>query len=140
MSDSPDNDQKTEDPTPKKRREAVEQGDVLQSRELGIALVMIVGAAWIAFLGPMMLGALRVMLIDGLSFNAADLRNFDPGNAALRLIGMVVVPLFILFGVTIAAAIGTPAMLGSLGFRSKAFSFKASKLNPANGIKRMFGM
>lgn len=139
MSDQ-DNDQKTEAPTPKKLRDAVEQGNVLQSRELGIALVMLCGAAWFAFLGPMMLDALRTMLIDGLSFDAADLRHFDPGSAMLRLIGIVVVPLFTLFALTIAAAIGTPAMLGSLGFRSKAFGFKTSKLNPANGIKRMFGM
>ena len=30
-------------------------------------------------------------------------------------------------------------MLGSLGFRSDAFAFKGSKLNPMNGLKRMFG-
>src|SRR3546814_14323970 len=31
-------------------------------------------------------------------------------------------------------------MLGSFGFRSKAFGFKASKLNPLSGLKRIFGM
>ena len=139
MADTPDNDQKTEAPTPKKRREAAEKGDVLQSRELGIALVILGGGAWIAFAGPMMLGALRTMLTDGLTFSAGDLRNFDPGNAAMRLVGIVIVPIFILFALTTVAAIATPAMLGSFGFRSQAFSFKASKLNPANGLKRMFG-
>src|SRR3546814_710518 len=56
------------------------------------------------------------------------------------LIGIVIVPLFGLFALTIAAAIGGPAMLGSFGFRSKAFGFKASKLNPLSGLKRIFGM
>jgi flagellar biosynthetic protein FlhB len=37
------------------------------------------------------------------------------------------------------AAIATPAMLGSLGFRSEAFGFKANKMNPLTGLKRMFG-
>src|SRR3546814_19796126 len=32
------------------------------------------------------------------------------------------------------------SMLGSLGFRPGAFRPKASKLNPAAGLKRMFGM
>ncbi|WP_129794305.1 flagellar type III secretion system protein FlhB [Sphingosinicella sp. CPCC 101087] len=140
MSENPDQDQKTEAPSPKKRREAAEKGDVLQSRELGIALVILGGAAWIAFAGPMMVGALRIMVMDGLTFDASDLRNFDPGSAALRLIGIIALPLLSLFALTLVAAIGTPALLGSLGFRSGAFAFKGSKLNPINGLKRMFGM
>lgn len=140
MSDAPDKDQKTEAPTDKRRREAAEKGDVLQSRELGTALVVLAGAAWLALAGPLFLGSLEQMLIDGLSFDNGDLRTFDPGTAALRLIAIVVVPLLALFALTIAAAIGGPAMLGSLGFRAQAFGFKASKLNPMSGLKRMFGM
>ena len=81
MSDSR---QRTREPRhrlPKRRRDAAEKGDVLQSRELGTALVVMVGAAWIAFAGPMMVGALQNVLGQGLTFNAADLRDFDPGSA-----------------------------------------------------------
>ncbi|QPQ55363.1 flagellar biosynthesis protein FlhB [Allosphingosinicella flava] len=140
MSEEADKDQKTEAPTPKRRKDAIEKGDVLQSRELGTALVIVGGAIWIAMAGPMMLGALQDMLADALTFDASALRNFQPGEIALRLVGMVAVPLILLFAITIAAAIGTPAALGSLGFRSKAYAFKASKLNPMSGLKRMFGM
>src|SRR3546814_12303946 len=79
------------------------------------------------------------MLSDALTFEAADVRGFDPGSAALRLIGIVIVPLFGLFALTIAAAIGGPAMLGSFGFRSKAFGVKARKLKTRSGPKRIFG-
>src|SRR3546814_17712875 len=79
------------------------------------------------------------MLSDALTFEAADVRGFDPGSAALRLIGIVIVPLFGLFALTIAAAIGGPAMLGSFRFRSTAFGFKARKLNPLSGLQRIFG-
>jgi flagellar biosynthetic protein FlhB len=140
LSDQPDNDQKTEAPTPKKRRDAAQKGDVLQSRELGTALVILVGAAWIAFAGPMVVGALETMISDALTFDAADLRQFDPGTAILRSLGVIALPLVGLFAVTIVAAIGTPAALGSLGFRAGAFAFKGGKLNPLSGIKRMFGM
>jgi flagellar biosynthesis protein FlhB len=140
MSDTPDKDQKTEAPTDKRRRDAAEKGDVLQSKELGVALVVLAGAVWIALAGPMMVGALEEMLAEGLTFDAADIRDFDPAAAALRLIGIVVLPLFGLFALTLAAAIGTPAALGSLGFRAKAFGFKGSKLNPLSGLKRIFGM
>ena len=38
------------------------------------------------------------------------------------------------------AAVGAPAMLGSLGFRAKAFGFKGNKIDPLAGVKRIFGM
>lgn len=140
MADTPDKDQKTEAPTPKKRREAAEQGDVLQSKELGTALVVAVGAGWVALAGPMMIGALELMVTDALTFDKADIRGFDPLSEALRLLSLIVLPLAGLFLLTLVAAIGTPALLGSLGFRGKALAFKGNKLNPLAGVKRIFGM
>jgi flagellar biosynthesis protein FlhB len=139
MSEKPDQDQKTEAPTPKRKRDAAEKGDVLQSRELGTALVVLGGAAWLALAGPMMVGALGTMVRDGLSFDAADLQAFDPAGAALRLIGIILLPLAGLFLLTLVAAVATPAALGSLGFRGKALAFKGNKLDPLAGIKRIFG-
>lgn len=140
MSETSDPDQKTEAPTPKRRSDAAKKGDVLQSRELGTALVVLVGAAWIAIAGPMMVGTLETMVSEALTFNAADVREFAPGTVILRLLGIVALPVIILFALTMAAAIGTPAVLGSLGFRSGAFAFKGSKMNPLSGMKRIFGL
>ncbi len=132
--------EKTEDPTAKRKADAVEKGDVLQSKELGTAMVVLGGAAWIALAGPWMIGALRDMLADGLRFDATSLRAFDPAEAFYRLAGAVAVPLFSLFAVTLVAAIGTPFILGSLGFRWSAMAPKPNKLNPLSGLGRMFGM
>lgn len=140
MSDAPEKDQKTEAPTEKRRRDASEKGDVLQSKELGTALVIVAGAAWLALAGPMLIGSLSDMLVEGLSFDNDSVRNFDPANVALRLIGMILLPVFALFGLTLMAAIGGPALLGSFGFRSKAMAFKPGKMNPLSGMKRIFGM
>jgi flagellar biosynthetic protein FlhB len=140
MSEAPEKDQKTEAPTDKRRRDAAEKGDVLQSKELGTALVVIAGAAWLALAGHMLVDSLGTMLADGLSFDAAAVRDFDPAAAALRLTAMVLLPVFILFAMTIAAAIAAPAMLGSLGFRAKAFAVKPEKLNPLAGLKRIFSV
>jgi flagellar biosynthetic protein FlhB len=134
-----DKSQQTEQPTPKKLEQAAKKGDVLQSRELGTAMVVIAGAAWLAMAGPGLVGSLETMMTDGLSFNAEDVRDFDPGGAALRLIMIIAIPLVILFGLTMLASIVGPAMLGSLGFRGEALGFKANKLNPLTGIKRIFG-
>ena len=140
MADTPDRDEKTEAPTEKRRRDAVEKGDVLQSRELGTALVVLGGAAWLALVGPWMLRACQGMLKQGLSFGADDIAGFDPLRAFVQLAGAVILPLASLFAITLLAAIGTPSMLGSLGFRWSAIGFKGNKLNPLAGIKRIFGM
>ena len=140
MSDTADKDQRTEAPTPKRRRDAAAKGDVLQSRELGTALVVLVGAGWIALAGPMTMAALQDMVGQALTFDAANLRNFDPGSALLKLLGIVALPLLGLFTLTLAAAIGAPAMLGSLGLRGGALAFKGGKLDPLAGMKRIFGL
>lgn len=140
MSDAPEKDQKTEAPTDKRRRESAEKGDVLQSKELGTALVMLAGAGWLALGGPMLVSALKNMLTQSLTFDASVVDDFAPGDAAAREIGAVLVPIIGLFGLTIVAAIGSAAMLGSLGFRAGAFAFKPSKLNPMTGLGRIFGM
>jgi flagellar biosynthetic protein FlhB len=103
-------------------------------------LVILVGAAWVALAGPMFMSSLQSMVSDGLSFGAADVSDFDPGRVILRLLGAVALPLLILFALTLVAAVAAPAALGSLGFRSGAFAFKGSKLNPLSGVKRMFGL
>lgn len=140
MSEAPERDQKTEAPTDKRRRDAAEKGDVLQSKELAAALVIVAGAAWIALAGKFLVGSMEAMLADGLTFDSAAIRDFDPGTTALRLIAAILLPVAALFGLTLFAAIAAPALLGSLGFRTGALGFKASKLNPMSGLKRMFGM
>jgi flagellar biosynthetic protein FlhB len=140
MADTPDQDEKTEAPTDKRRRDAVQKGDVLQSRELGTAMVVLAGAAWIALAGPWMVGALERMLIQSLSFDRGAVESFDPATAAVEMIATIAFPLFSLFAVTLLAAIGTPALLGSLGFRWSAIAFKGDKLNPLAGLKRIFGV
>ena len=139
MADTPDRDEKTEAPTAQRRRKAAEQGDVLQSRELGTALVMMAGAAWLLLAGSWTVAAMRAMLARGLSFGHADLMSFDPARSALRLLAAVALPIAGLLALTLIAAVAAPALLGSLGFRWTALGFKPNKLNPLAGARRIFG-
>lgn len=133
-------DQKTEAPTPRRREEARRDGDVLQSKELGTALILVGGAAWCWFAGPLFVGACRAVLAQGLTVSHADLVAFDPGGAALRLLLPLLIPMAALFAVSLFAAAAGPALLGSLGFRSSGYAFKASRINPAAGIRRVFSL
>ncbi len=138
MADQPEGD-KTEAPTPKRRKDAVEKGDVLQSKELGTAMVVLAGAAWLAIGGPLLVRMSSDMLRGSLRFDRSAVVAFEPQQALLGMIGKIAPPLLVLFALTLAAAIGTPAVLGALGFRWSAIAFKGGKLNPLTGIKRIFG-
>ena len=140
MADSPPGGgEKTEAPTPKRLQDSAKKGDVLQSKELGAAMVVIAGVAAFALMGSGLMGAISLMVSSGLQLELSDIENFHPGEQAFRLVGKIAIPFASLFGITILAAIATPVLLGSLGFRWTAMKPKGDKLNPVNGLKRMFG-
>ncbi|MDH7639607.1 EscU/YscU/HrcU family type III secretion system export apparatus switch protein [Sphingomonas oryzagri] len=134
-----DSGEKTEAPTAKRLRESAEKGDVLQSKELGSALVMIVGAGWLALGGPLLVQALSELLRGSLSFGRDAIDTFQPGQAVEARLAGLALPLGLLFLATIAAAVGAPALLGSFGFRWGAIAFKADRINPLAGLGRIFG-
>ena len=141
MADAPSGGgEKTEAPTDKRLKDSAKKGDVLQSKELGVALVMIGGAAMFALFGGQLLGASSAVVRSGLMFGPQDIESFDMGERTLKLVAPLAVPFGGLALLLVLAAVGTPAMLGSLGFRWESISIKPSKMNPASGLKRMFGM
>ncbi|MET0241796.1 MAG: flagellar type III secretion system protein FlhB [Sphingobium sp.] len=131
--------EKTEKPTAKKLREAVGKGDILQSRELATAIVVMAGVSTIAVMGPSFVDAVAQVLREGLRFDRGDITAFAPEQRAMHLLSLVAMPVAAVLGVTFLAAIAAPALLGSLGFRANAFAFKPEKLNPMAGIKRIIG-
>ena len=99
-------DQKTEEATPKRRRESSEKGDVLVSRELATALALAFGTGWIAIAGAWAVASWGEMLKSGLSLEPTSTRDFDVGNKVIELFGMATVPLLALFGDGIARILG----------------------------------
>ena len=51
--------EKTEAPTPKRKQKAVEQGQLLKSRDFAAALVVLIGCFWMAFMGPSLIAACK---------------------------------------------------------------------------------
>lgn len=131
--------EKTEKPTAKRLKDAAKNGDILQSRELGTAMVVMAGVGCLAVTGPLLFSALGDMLRRALRFDRGDLTDFSPGERGIALLQTVALPVAAILLATVLAAVAAPALLGSFGFRTGAFAPKASKLNPMSGLKRMFG-
>lgn len=140
MAEGPDKDQKTEQPTAKKRADSMREGDVLMSRELATALMMLAAAGWIVAAGGWFVQSAGDLVRRGLTLTAADVTDFAPGEALMRNGAEILLPLASLFALAIGAAVAGPAMLGSMGWRGKALHFKGNRINPMTGLKRMFGM
>lgn len=140
MAGATEKDQKTEQPTAKKKADSAREGDVLMSRELATALMMLAAAGWMIAAGGWFVQSAGDLLRRGLTLTAADIADFAPGEALLRNGVEILLPLASLFALAIGAAVAGPAMLGSFGWRGKALAFKGNRMNPLTGLKRMFGM
>ncbi|SNT03958.1 EscU/YscU/HrcU family type III secretion system export apparatus switch protein [Sphingopyxis indica] len=140
MAGETEKDQKTEQPTPKKRADSAREGDVLMSRELATALMMLAGAGWLLAAGGWLVEAAGELVKHGLTLSADDVAHFAPGEALMRGGTGVLLPLASLFALALVASFAGPAMLGSLGWRGKALAFKGNRINPGTGLKRIFGV
>ncbi|MBJ7441145.1 MAG: flagellar biosynthesis protein FlhB [Sphingopyxis sp.] len=140
MASKPEQDQKTEQPTPKKLSDSAREGDVLMSRELATALMMLAAAGWIVAAGGWFVQSAGDLLRRGLTLSATDIADFAPAEALMRNGTEILLPLASLFALALGAAVAGPALLGSFGWRGKALHFKGNRMNPMTGLKRMFGL
>ena len=130
---------RTEAPTPKRLRDAVEKGDVLKSRELATALCVAAGVGWVLFFGPQLVAACKGVMTASLQFGRADVEDFSPWRPIAEAGWRLLPALGGLFAVSVLAAVASQAGLGSLGWNGKLLAPKGSRINPASGLKRIFG-
>ena len=131
--------EKTEAPTPKRKKDAAEQGDVLRSKEFATALVILAGCGWLALAGPSLVGACKAVMASSFQFGRADIEDFSPFRPLLDSGWKLAPSIISLFAVTLVAAVLSQAGLGSLSFNGSLLAPKASRINPASGLKRIFG-
>ena len=140
MAETDNSQEKTEQPTPKKLREARQQGQVPRSRELNSTAIMMIGSAGLLMLGSFMIGELMQMMSNGFSLSRAEL--LDSNSLLEHFTGAVVDALLLLTPFLLLmtlVALFTPLMLGGWSFSPEALSFKTDRLNPLSGLKRIFG-
>lgn len=131
---------KTEAPTAKRRQDAYKEGDVLRSREFATALVILAGCGWLALFGPSLLGACKALMTESFQFGNGDIDDFTPMRP-LAAAGWKLAPSMVSLAiVSVIAAIVSQAGLGSLTFNPSLIQPKFQRMNPASGIKRIFGI
>jgi len=130
---------KTEAPTQKRKRDAFNEGQLLRSREFATALTVLAGCGWLVLFGPQLFAACQALMIESLKFGSGDIDDFQPLRPLARAGWQLAPSILALLGITLAAAILSQAGLGALSFNGKLIAPKASRINPASGLKRIFG-
>jgi flagellar biosynthesis protein FlhB len=141
MAETDSGQERTEQPTEKRLREARERGQVARSRELSGAAVVGACALALILLGAVMAQHAAGWLAGALSFDAAALEDTGrlPGQLALALGGAVAVatPLF-------AAALGGALVagfgMGGWNFSTRALVPDFSRADPVRGLGRLFSV
>jgi flagellar biosynthetic protein FlhB len=138
MAESESGQDKTEDPTDKRKRDAREKGEIARSKELNTVIIMLVGAAGLLAFGGSMAEMMMQLMRDNFTISREALLDERSMGIMLLVSGkaalLSVQPLLV--ALTIAALVG-PISLGGWLFAAGSLAPKFSRLNPAAGLKRM---
>ena len=140
MAENEDGQEKSEEPTAKKKSEARKKGQVTRSKELTTLFMLVMAiVGMMIFSGDMIETISRIMKSN---FSVERSFIFDTGllyaHLKSELVAMLkaLLPFFILLVLT---AILSGAILGGFNFSSESLIPKLSKMNPVKGIKKIFG-
>ena len=130
---------KTEAPTPRRRMEAREQGNIARSPDLTAAALIIAAMLMLNWYGNGVVAALHALMKELLSIEwiASGTETISPTVlSALIKIGLAMAPLLI--GIVIAAILVNLVQVG-LFFSPKRLQPRVEALNPFKGLGRLLG-
>jgi flagellar biosynthetic protein FlhB len=140
MAEDENGQERTEQATPKRLREAREQGQVPRSRELNTTVVLLVGAGALLMMGTPLVSRLRGLATDALTLDRDFI--FEPG-ATMEALGGALFDMLILLAplmvILMIAALFGPMAVGGWNFSTKAITPSLSKLDPIKGLGKVFG-
>src|SRR5438874_2413164 len=97
---------KTEAPTPRRRQEAREQGNIARSPDLAAAVLLLAAMLLLNGFGPRLVGALRTFVAEMLSGGSlSDLRADSAPGATLRAVAVMGIALAPLLGGVVIVAV-----------------------------------
>ncbi|MCY1418448.1 Flagellar biosynthetic protein FlhB [compost metagenome] len=139
MSEDQSSEDRTEEPTEKRRREAREKGQLPRSRELNTLAVLLAGAGGLLLYGAALGDSLLRLMRGSFQLSRETVMNSDSMLQLLAAGGRLAAEgLWPILAVLLVAAIVGPIALGGWLFSGEALAPKFSRLNPLAGLKRMF--
>ncbi|GFE83199.1 flagellar biosynthesis protein FlhB [Steroidobacter agaridevorans] len=141
MAEGDDAQEKTESATPKRLEEARRKGQIPRSRDLSAAAVTMSAAAALYMMGDQIAGKMSSFMERSLTLTreqSLDSTQMIPMLTSAALDGLkMCAPVL---GIICLAAILAPLALGGWSFSTEALMPQFNRLNPLEGVKRIFSM
>ncbi|MGA2440857.1 MAG: flagellar biosynthesis protein FlhB [Tepidisphaeraceae bacterium] len=131
---------KTEAPTPRRRTEARQQGNIARSHDLTSSVLLLGGLMLMKWFGPRVMSALRDIVADMLS--GSSMSNFETRRIgeqimhSLNAVGISLAPL--LGGAMFIVIVANLAQVG-FNFSPQRLAINFAALNPVRGLNKIFG-
>lgn len=136
-----DSGEKTEEPTAKKLTDARKKGQIARSKDLGTMFVLVGSACAMLLMGNSLAEGMSLMMKRLFSLSRREVMDVNAlFNVISNSVTFVIVPMLWIFFIIVVAAFVGNTLLGGMSFSWQAMTPKASKLSPAAGFKRMFGV
>ncbi|STX48045.1 flagellar biosynthetic protein FlhB [Legionella hackeliae] len=141
MADEEQSQEKTEQPSPKRIKEAREKGQVARSKDFNATLLLLFSGGGIFIFGHYVAEQLMQMMRQAFDFDSLVLRT--PVVLLERLYTVIgegfwaILPLLL---VILVLSICAPLLMGGWVFSLEVLQPKLSRLSPLKGVKRMFSL
>lgn len=141
MAEKNDGQERSEQPTEKRKMESRKKGQVARSKELNIMLSLMCGGIGLMLFGGTLAESIAKFFSRSLSFDAAAA--FDKG-VMIEMFGIAIIDGLILLtpflALMVVASLAGPLVMGGAVFSWSAVSFKLEKVNPLSGLKKIFSV
>jgi len=131
--------EKTEQPTPKKRQELKEKGEVAKSKELPSVAVLLAALISLSLFGSFMYN--HILIVMKGAFSLSSIHNFNTPEFlkfAQNIIGRFIILLSPLFAAIFITAILSNVMQVGFILSGESITPKLSKIDPIKGFGRLF--
>ncbi len=141
MAEDESGQEKSEQPTSKRRQEAEEQGNVARSKEFSSMLVLLFTAVSFLMFGGRLSGHIASMMRTAFEFDTDVLRTtaipFERMYFLMKYAMNALIPILL---VILVLSIAAPLLIGGWVFSIKSLSIKMSRLSPLKGFKKMVSL
>ena len=134
-----DGQEKTEEPSQRKIDKHKEDGKVLSSKEMFV-FTGIAGALMLMYAFSFSFKALLFEWGDLFVFSGNDKLDDLPSTKSLEALFFILKIILFVGAPMLIIVLATQFAVGGINFAPKAFAFKANRINPLSGFKRMFSL
>ncbi|MEM6484875.1 MAG: flagellar biosynthesis protein FlhB [Pseudomonadota bacterium] len=139
MAEEQSGQERTEEPTERRKQEARRKGQVPRSKELNTMLSLLIAGAGLWTLGETLVDDMLAISAEGLVLDRA--LAFESERLAFHFMYLISATLMALapfLAVTVIAAFAGPLLMGGWSFSLESMAFKWEKIDPVKGLGRLF--